>query len=194
MNEKDMLVEMLHYLKDISLMKYKKLQKLAILYLFEEDSQNKEIAGKKLRKYIYNLYLGCMNKETRREISNTGVLINEECYTLEQKQENKGWRIAFDGAYHFEKKDDQYVITDSIPREYNLGFYLNEEFSDKERDFYLRNRSRLERISDYMDRKQELTTYDYQTKNPFIPVGFVELLVDYLELCRIPEDQKYNKK
>ena len=45
-------------------------------------------------------------------------------------------------------------------------------------------------LSDLMDRKQEIITYDFEVNNEAIPRKFVELLITTLGYVRIPNKEK----
>ena len=171
-----------------------KLKSLVSSCLVENDPKRIKEAEKKVHNYVYNLYLKSLSKKSRDEVYNTSMIINEDCHSVEQDAID-GWYIFMDGAKRtVPTEDGELIFTDIIPREYKEGFKLNDNPTAKELNFYLRYRQFLDSISKHMDRKQELTTFDYQTKTPFIPIEFVEALIDFIGLHRIPEKKQVNNK
>ena len=188
MNE-NMIYEIIIQLNEISPIRAKKLLRLANDYFSEEDPTLKNKLRKVIRQYVYDLYLNCLAKETRKDVVNTGVQINDFCYDLETSvnglNARYGWFIFFDGARQIKRVNGEDQVTGFIPRTYKRGFNLGDNSTKTEIEFLRRKKSILEDISLSMDHKQELTS-NYKIKNKRIPKEFVELLIDYLGLERVP--------
>lgn len=188
-----MLHQIIKYLEELNPGKARKLKRLLNAEKEETDPTKKKQIESKIHQFVYNVYMGSLARESRNDIYNTSMTINEDCYTLEQDA-NDGWYIFFDGAKRLQSTEDGIKVINHVPREYKQGFYLKEDFDAKEAAFLKKYHHMLDTISKNMDHKQELTTFDYQTKSPWIPVEFVELLVDFLGLTRIPQEEKKQQK
>ncbi len=198
MNKDDMLLEILDYVKEIDLKQYNKLQKLVVAYFNVEDKQNKKIVKKKLSESIYKLYLSCIDKKTRRRIMNNLSDIYVDWYRICKKNKDidMNWYFNFDGLYRMlENKDKAFIITDRIPRGYEKArdndkkFYLRVEHSEREKEFYRRNFGLLFELEMDMTMQERLNTHNYQTSNPNLPTELIRLIIDYLELPRMPQEK-----
>lgn len=192
--------EVLEELETLHPRKARKLQSLIENYEFEEDEDMKKKRFNRIRNYIYSIFRSCLTRECRKELENISICISEDCYTLEEHVKN-GWFIFMDGARRLSSEPNE-KFSHFIPREYKKGFYLNkrdyssetekQKFID-ELNFLTQNKIFLEHISDEMDRKQEIVTYDYEVNSPAIPRKFVELLITTLGYRRIEEKQEEKK-
>ena len=171
----------------------KMIRKLIDEYQQTDDQNRKYEIQKEVHHYVYRIFNGCLSKESREQLSNIGCTINEYCYQIEQHEKN-GWLIGFQGVQRYKEKDGQFVQAGFIPREFQKGFYLEErvvsteeEKKDKilENNFYYQYVDHLNRISDLMDRKAMIITYDYSLADFSINRAFVELLIDYLRFSRV---------
>ena len=183
--------------------KAKRLHTLIENYELEEDEDKKKKRWNRIRNYIYGIFRSCLTRECRKELENTSILISEESYTLEEQVKN-GWLIFTDGARRLSSEPNE-TYSNFIPREYKKGFYLqkhdysNENEKQKfldELKFLTNNKIMLGYLSDLMDRKQEIITYDFEVNNEAIPRKFVELLITTLGYVRIPnkENEENNNK
>ena len=186
------LFDIINGLEELNPRKAKKLRRLTNELIWEKNPTRRKTLEKKIRDVVYNIYLSCLSKKSRQDIYNTGIIISEECYAVERDAKD-GWYIFFDGAKRLQKHGEGVTVSDVVPREYKKGFYLEEDATEKAKKFFKKYRSVLDDISLDMDHKQEMTTYDYQTKTPNIPIPFVERLVDYLGLSRIPKEDEKQK-
>ena len=198
----DNINKVLEELERLNPRKAKKLRNLVEMEQQETNPEQKEVIMKKMRTYIFNVFLSCLARKTRNDITNTGVCINEDCYTVEQHADDR-WIITLDGASRYDFEGEQLVKVGSIPREYKTGFHLEERDpvteqdrinQQKEQEFYLRFHVYLDRIGEMMDHKQELVTDGYEINNPRIPREFVELLITTIGLQRVPTQVKKETK
>ena len=105
---------------------------------------------------------------------------------------NIGWNIGFTGAKRLELTEKGYKVTDIIPREYNNGFILEEDASKEAKDFYKKESFNLSVLSKKMDEYMDLVTYS--EPRPEIPKESLELITNYLDLTRVPEELRNPKE
>lgn len=200
----ELLDTILKYIDTMTYRKYrnqklaKMVRKLKAEYDASEDQKRKYEIRREIHKIIYRIFNGCLHKKTREELSNIGCTINEYCYQIEHK-ENNGWNIGNDAAKRYVPSEGKVVQVASIPREYKKGFYLEEseinteaEKKNKiiESNFYYQYVDYLNRISDLMDRKSDIITYEYVVADPSVDRTFVELLIDFLGFSRVTDTKK----
>jgi len=157
----------------------------------DEEHQN-EIRAK-LYNYVYSIFTSCLSRECRNELSNICVSINEDSYQIERSERMNGniWHVGNDGASKYIINGDQLEIVKTIPRVYRKGYVLdfNDPTKIEERDFYFRYDDKLERISSMIDRKKDIISGDYETKNDRVDRNFVELLISFLGLKRLTDEE-----
>ena len=192
----ELLQTILEKLQPISKRKAKKLERLIKEYNLADTIEEKDKIEQKIHSFIFYIFLNCLEKESRKELIDIILNINEICYELEKDY----WHINMDGATRIVPIAGGYIPTDHIPREYNKGFYLRNEdkdqnedspFRQKEKFFYMKNFYTLSYLSRIMDHKQEFITYYYDTKG-LIDYKFTELLIDFLGMKRV-EEKGYEK-
>ena len=196
MNEEliyDLVVE-LKKRKGIFLLYFYYLRRLVKKYYRETKKYTKNQLSSKIRALIFNLYLKCLPKDISSKIRDLSVSINEDEHNIiaEANSEQSGWNIGFTGAKRLELTEKGYKVTDFIPREYNNGFILEEDASKEAKDFYKKESFNLSVLSKKMDEYMDLVTYS--EPKPEIPRESFELLTDYLDLTRVPEELRNQKE
>ena len=195
----DIIIEML---EELDPRKAKKLRELDLQELGETNPQRKNELHQKKWDYMFFILKSCLSKDSKNELLNLSVGINELCYMLEQ-QAKDGWVIYNHGAVRVQKGTDGISFVGHIPRRYQEGFVLEERhpqteeeriIAEKELDFYTKHSYQLDLISSEIDRKQELLTYGYQVKDQRTPRALVELLIQELGLPKIPPQDSDSKK
>ena len=173
----EQLYEIIDQLSVINPWKSKKLEALVKKQVMSKDENEKKQLKRKINNFIYNLFGSCLTRESRNDFFNTSISISEDCYEVE--------------------------VANFIPREYKKGFYVREREANTEEEkkqlrrefsFLFRNESLLKNISSLMDHRQELVTYGYEVKNNNIPSFFVEMLINYLGLSRVPQEENKHSK
>lgn len=183
-------------LQSISPLKARRLRKLTDMYQKEQDSEKKNELHIRIYNYVYHVFGSCLTRECRSDLYNTNTVINEESYSIEQRRKT-GYRINMDGVERRMLQAGEVVTKSFIGRDYEKGFYMleapeseedKEEFA-RQSSFYFEHVAVLNQISDYMDHKLDLVTFQYEIKDDKIPRGFTESIIDFLGLRRI-DDQK----
>ncbi len=197
----ELLLDIIEQLSVINPWKARKLDLLVGNHFTTRDEDKKKEIAKKIDRFIYNLFASSLTRESKNDFFNTGAVINEECYEIEKSEEDR-WFITTDGARRFIPTDDGLKEANYIPRDYKKGFHLVDRGATcdmeageimRELSFLKKHQSALNSISGLMDHKLELITNNYNVKKG-IPRFFVEMLIDYLELSRLPKEEKKNNK
>lgn len=180
--------------KGIFLIYFCLLRRLVNKYYRETKEYTKNQLSSKIRALIFNLYLKCLPKDISSKIRDLSVSINEDEHNIiaEANSEQSGWNIGFTGAKRLELTEKGYKVTDFIPREYNNGFILEEDASKEAKDFYKKKSFNLRVLSKKMDEYMDLVTYS--EPKPEIPREFLELITNYLDLTRVPEELRNPKE
>ncbi len=198
----EQLYEIIDQLSVINPWKAKKLEALVKKQVMSKDENEKKQLKRKINNFIYNLFGSCLTRESRNDFFNTSISISEDCYEVEQREKER-WFIYNDGARRYILNGDKVEVANFIPREYKKGFYVREREANTEEEkkqlrrefsFLFRNESLLKNISSLMDHRQELVTYGYEVKNNNIPSFFVEMLINYLGLSRVPQEENKHSK
>ena len=194
-----LLREIIDQLSVINPYKARKLEMLLNKLNRENDQEKKKELEKRINLSIFNLFGKCLTKKDRDDFYNTSTWINEECYAIEQNEKNR-WFIFSDGARRYVNTDEGIIVSNYIPREYGMGFHLDESDTSKssedvliEAAFIKKYQNRLDIIGRLMDHKEELITDNYCLRDSSIPRFFVEELIDFLGIHRI-QNTKNNTK
>ena len=158
-------------------------------YLFElvkkhvkADEKDKSHQEDLIRNFIFYVFLGSIDKESRNELYDINIHINESLNSVEKK--NPFWKIDNYGIYKLKKVDDTLFVAETINRDHDNGFYLTDDSSLSAIEFMEKNHSMLNLINKLMSRKEEIINYDYQPKLG-VPREFTEKLIDYIGFRRI---------
>ena len=197
----ELLIDIIDQLSVVNPFKARKLSTLMEKHFAEDDQKKKKELEKKINRAVYSIFGKCINKDDLSDFYNTGSCINEECFNVEQSEEDR-WFIFSDGARRYVKSEEGLELANYIPREYKKGFYIQErsasyENNDKdillELRFLKRHQIKLDTISRLMDHKEELITNNYRLRNSSVPRDFVEELIDFLGIHRIQSTKKNTK-
>ena len=165
-------------------------------YLFElvkkhvkADEKDKSHQEDLIRNFIFYVFLGSIDKESRNELYDINININESLNSVEKK--NPFWKIDNYGIYKLKKVDDTLFVAETINRDHDNGFYLTDDSSLSAIEFMEKNHSMLNLINKLMSRKEEIINYDYQPKLG-VPIEFTEKLIDYIGFRRIEKVNSNN--
>ena len=202
MNE-EMLIQLLPEIERYNPRKAKKIEKLMSLKRRETNTEKRANISRRLYNLVYRTFTDCLTKESKNDLTNTSTLINEECYVVESR-EGRGFRIHNEGVLRRTMRDGKVIEPSYITRSYQEGYSMaplrkgatKEELEEymRQNDFYNRRVERLNRISDDIDHKLEIVTFDYEIKDPSIPRTYTEKLIDTLGLDRLEEKDKPKRK
>ena len=196
MEKRELLNEILVILKENHPYKAKHLIKLIQMYDNESDPGVKRYIERKISGYIYNLFTTMLSRDCASRLNSLNCTINELSYQIERHY-NYDWRIVSDGVYKARLDQDNNVVIDSkIPRTYLGGFNINKATNKNEEtvNFYMDNVSRLDAISDCMDRKLELVTDGFEFRGRKISMKLVDLLQKFIGFKTLtPEEQERRK-
>lgn len=167
----------------------KTISKYLNLWLDAKDDEEKLSYERTIRNFIAYEFHKSMNKESRVEYLNCNVNVHEFAHDAEERM--PGWDITSWGANRLVVEDGEVIIAETIPREYKKGFVLPEGASSEAVTFAKINQTKLSSAADYMDRREEIITDEYQPKEG-IPRRYTEHLIDYLGYRRIGDT--YDKR
>ena len=198
----DELKELLHEIKKVNYLLGKIVEKrISILlnkYLKEAKNFDQSQIKALIRERVLNAFLLLIDDESKQELCEANLSISEISHRIEAK--NPTWHIFEDSAKKYANIDGKWVVKDCIPREYRNGFVLTEENKKSEEavKFIEDNAAYLQVLSGFMDRRDEIFTGDYKTKDN-VPRELTEKLIDYLGYKRNnneldDEANKNNKK
>lgn len=196
----ELLNKIIAELEVVSPFKAKKIERL----IDEYDAQpgnapfRKDIE-KKIFNTIYATFCSLLSRKSRDELYYVATSISEECYSVERSADN-GWYINNGGAGRYVIENGETITKCYIPRKYKKGFIVSDKPAEsveerKEQltamDFYNTYASRLENIASLMDRKQEIISFDYQTKNEKVSRDLMDIMIEYLHFMKLtPEEME----
>ena len=179
----DELMELANQISDFDKLTSRKLFTLIFNYLHKDNEEDKKDIESKIRLLIFNKFMSSIDRKSKVELYNLNINIQEESHIIEYKCPT--WFISSYGAKKYSFQDNQFFLEETIPREYKKGFILDgENASNDAINFYNNNQLILDRISGYMDRKEEIITNDYIPKKN-VNREFTEKLIDYIGFRRI---------
>ena len=161
-------------------------------HIMADNEQTKRRIEKKTNTFLFNAFMNSIDRDSRKEIYNLNVSIQEDSYLVERKWPS--WHISSYGAVKYKNTDGKVILYDKILRDYEHGFNITEDSSLEAKMFMSDNNSALERINNYMSRKEEIITKEYKTRKN-ISREFTEKLIDYIGFRRIGDiKDDINKK
>ena len=181
--------------KDLTRIDYFKAKKLFNLiqkHIYTDDIVEKRKLEKRIRSLIFYCFMNVIDKDSKKELYNV-ILCNNDIIN-ELEFHNPNWFINADGAFEYTFDNDKTTIIGQIPREYNKGYYLDEDnCSEEEKLFYDTNKLSLLLIGNNYDRKEEIITDEYTTRFN-ISKEFTEKLIDFIGFKRINSKESDTKK
>ncbi len=195
----ELLINIIYDLFKINAKKALQLQKLLFSYSSNGNQAKKNEIKKKIKDIITDLLYSCLSVDSKTNIYQLGVEINDISYNLECSS-NDGLRIGYYGAIRVLNRNDELVITNFIPRSYSRGFYLDppkdmpDEARKKERDFFNKNKFELYYLGTIMDKREEYVSSKFEVKNDTISRDFVMKLIDYLNLNKIDSEEDFKEE
>lgn len=180
--------------KDMSNIKGYRLKSIVLFnlirrYIVENDQTKKEDYKKRIRYYIYHIFINSIDKNSKNELYFLSSNISYDCGEVERHA--RSWDINNYGITKTKYENGKAIIVDFIPRNDNKGFYLEEDASQEAKNFIKKHRSMLSIIDENMSKKEDLITNKYQPKEN-IPKSFTEELIDYIGFRRIGDTKKVN--
>ena len=154
----------------------------------EAKNGQKEECEKKIRSLIIKDFLNSLNKSSSNSYSDCNTEIQEEIHKIETIEPY--WVITSWGAERFDNVNDEIKAVEVIPREYKKGFILQDNSSDKAKQFAERRKEKLEYISELMDERETILKR-YKTKKG-IPKSYTEELIDWIEYRRAGDSIIYD--
>lgn len=170
----------------------KKAKKISLLlnYWLDATEEEKKALEKEIRDLIVDEFHRSLDRTSRTEYVNCNVNVHEFAHDAEERM--PGWDITSWGANRLVVEDGEVKIRETIPREYKKGFVLPEGASKEAVTFAKINQTKLNSVADYMDRREEIITDEYQPKEG-IPRRYTEHLIDYLGYRRIGDTNEKRK-
>lgn len=169
----------------------KEVSRLLNCWLDAKTEGDKLFYENSIRNHIINEFHRSMDKASRAEYVNCNVNVHEFAHDAEERV--PGWSISSWGANRIVVEDGEVKVAETIPREYKKGFVLPEGASPEAERFAKLNQTKLRSAADYMDRREEILTDEYQPKAG-IPRRYTEHLIDYLGYRRIGDTYESRKK
>ena len=168
----------------------KKMNQLLVSYQESRNETKKRKIEKMIRDTLYGFFVKSLTKESRYDIYDLGIAIGEECFGIEYHAANH-WHVGYSGAVRVAKQDGEVVVKNYIPRDYKKGYYLetpeNMYIVDKakEIEFFTEFAGTLERVSEWMDKRQEVISGGYQLKSKKVSRELAENMITFLGLPRV---------
>ena len=194
----DLLVKIINDLYLIDPRRSKKLQDMFLLYYQETDDYKKHVIKTRINQFVSSILFRLLSKESRLNIFDLGVEINERSSKLE-KEAGDNWHIGYYGAVRLLRKENEVVITNFIPRSHGTGFYLDPDKNmpaselERESKFYKDNSFTLSIIATLMDKREDYTSSKFELKNNRVSREFVETLIEFLGLPKIDSDESFKR-